>query len=607
MKVNNRVEEIPDQTEFIIPFFLKEFQRKDKRFKRGVPDLLTHKVLVNFKHDWDRETGKRAPIQWRAYIYGLMPGLQMSDGWKDLVDLAEESPTFKVIKEKWGKGERLLFIPTKEFDEAHRAKVMRLFNGGEISTMKILADIYYKIHKETGRTEELTTLSSCRNEKLTYLCCYTELDSWRVTTGNLIHLISANLNLLKKNPDPVILEKNLKRMALLHAQLEEKIRLFRGMENTKIKLGEIFGNYEFRELAFSIIDTMKPEPMSLRLKKMEEAFWIMKRYTSFLRYSLTMMNLAKDERPQSRKFDVYGKPKDLSWYINKLQEAFEEAQKSIDSENIKCAIEERNLEEYLRNIKIIYDQFKKWARRWIRESELCGVHEIDNVIEQNNRLGEDLDDLRRTAGIRKKKSPFAPVLVGDILYFRDLGLRERALALKTLTETLDELLQDYNVVDKRWVQVGADGFSVIFEEIASSAEAVILAMKIQHNLLRRAQEFPAELSIGIDRGEIAVYGAKPIDNYSLNAYYMTRDKYLANDGSRKILTSCIYITERIYTELKTDLKELCIQIGRLRDFYQRIGLEGTLNTIVEENPKFGEKDLIYIVKWRDWELENNSC
>lgn len=610
MKKEDKVEEISNQTEFIISFLLREFQKKDFQFRRGVPDLLTHKVLVNFKHDWDRETGKRAPLHWKPYIYGLMPGLQMSDGWRDLIDLAKESPTFKIVTKKHGGEERLLFAPTNEFNEANQTKIAKLFSGSEISVMRILAEIYYRIYKETGRTKELTTLSSCRNEELTYLCCYSELDLWRAATGNLIHLISANLNLLEKNPDPIILERNIKRMALLHTQLEEKIRLFREINSTRQRLEKIFTNYEHKELALSIMSTLKSGSATARLRKMEEASGIMKRYTSFVRYSLFMMNLAKDERPRERKLDEQGKPKDLVWYLNKLQQAFGEARKSIDPEKIIGAVEEKNLEEYLKHISAIYEQFKKWAHRWIRESELNAIHEIYDLDghEYNSELRSDLNDLKRTVGIRRKISVPAPVLVGDILLFGDLELEERSGALGILNETLNELLPDYNVVDKKGVPVGADGFSVIFNEIASPIEALILAMKIQHNLARKSVGFQLKLSIGIDQGEIETHGAKPIDNYSFNAYYMTRDRFsLEGDivGPSKVsVTSRIFITERIYAELNPELKGLCVQIGKLRDLYQRIGHEETFDKMVRSDPKFRKKDVVFMVKWENWELEN---
>jgi hypothetical protein len=309
----------------LIPYVLDYMMTHGQKQKEGVGGVLTYKLLVNLQHDWNEKLFDDLYLTWRPYLFGPIPYVPMTyqpqGGLHSLVAFAQKVRTYVFDREN------KLFKPNsnrlweEDFEEYFGAEEQNALDG--------LLELYNAIYRDLDdeKTDILTTLSACRDLQKTYIHGHAAVRYWLERAAIIMSLMK--LELAQLEPGNRVLEPELRRFALGHASLEDKIRRYSGIGETKKRLEETLRNHPQRGLARRVIESIDDAPTigdgyPYPIARADEIGPLMKAFTSFVRQGLSSLNVAGDTRRAGARVDVEtGNPKNLKWYADRLKETVE--------------------------------------------------------------------------------------------------------------------------------------------------------------------------------------------------------------------------------------------------------------------------------------------
>jgi hypothetical protein len=305
-----------------------------------------NKIFTNLQHDWELngfDDGQRPRfgmlyLGWRPYKYGPIPTIPETTSYgsyKEYKKFLKELGYIEEIPGKHGSRKRYKYRHTDNPDIPWRSIYKKRTDGFTRAHVSGLVRLYAAIQecKTTRKADprstnysvfhdSLVVLSAARNEKITYICGWFEIEDWKkIGSIELFPQIEA-ISGYNIKPSKPFLNPLLKHFATPAKLLFDKLEMYRNITSLRLQIEELHnkGNFEIAEV---LLDTIDPKPKFEHdsiypVKNLEWACNIMRPFSSLVRRVLTNCNLDVDDRAE--KVDKKGKNFDAVFYLKELLE-----------------------------------------------------------------------------------------------------------------------------------------------------------------------------------------------------------------------------------------------------------------------------------------------
>jgi len=339
----------------LIPFALERLMQSIPKQKHGVSDILANKIFTNLQHDWDCKNHGPLFLYWKPYYFGPLAGVPKKFGafgsFYNLKNFGAKYNTYY-----WDDNSRV-FKPNN--NNNWRKDLPKYLTPLEEDLFAGLIDVYSSIYTtcNDSSTNILITLSACRNWNLTYIHCYKNLELWKDAFEYFL-----TMSVLETNN--IDLEKYLQNIALPISQIEDKLKRYKELINTKEKLENELKSHPRSGLTRKILESIESPPkINNEITRIENAYLVISTFNSILRQLFSDLGVAKDTR-KSQKDITTGALKDIEWYINKLILILDDPLKDETIpllEKLFQAVKSKTFDEATKTaIKKIYENLKAY-------------------------------------------------------------------------------------------------------------------------------------------------------------------------------------------------------------------------------------------------------
>lgn len=448
----------------IIPYVLDRLMSKGGSLSKGVPDMLRDKIFTNLQHDWDVEKFGPLYLGWAPHFFGPLPNVpalnRPSGGFQSIGQFAIDRGVCELKSVDANHPERKLLLPRN--DVPWREKFEAQLTGIERDYLEGLIDIYYAVYhafEETG--DPLTTLASCRNRFLTYVCGFQDLVLWRENMELALEQMDLNFG----NPKPPSCIKILERATAARKQVEDKLRRYGRLDEAKSTLSQRLKDYPRAALAQSILQDFDPPTVDdnepYPLGRMQGLTPLLEHVTTLVHLVATKLGMAVDKRSKSHR------SRNCQFYIAKLREAYPEFVSNELADGVTRFDKGEREPTLIDLLRELFVQVTRFIGRQLKDPQdysthdnpadklLAGILEATSSAPDSDDTGILLIDIMAFVSMSVLSAEI------DGLSLEDAAAEVRTKVREKLMDTLDDLSLEPKFMDP----VGGDGWLIVHDDV----------------------------------------------------------------------------------------------------------------------------------------------